>query len=73
MPSTLKEMIFYAEVLSKDIPFLRVDFYEIAGKVYFGELTFFPDSGYGRFTDDKWDKKMGDMITLPNIKCDDKL
>lgn len=64
LPSTLKEMISYAELLSKDIHFLRVDFYEIGGKVYFGELTFFPDSGYGKWTEDKYDNIIGDYLKL---------
>lgn len=64
IPSTLKEMISYAEMLSKGIPFLRVDFYDINGKVYFGELTFFPDSGYGKWTDERYDKIIGNYISL---------
>lgn len=38
-------MLEIAKVLSKDIPFLRVDLYEINGKIYFGELTFTPCAG----------------------------
>ena len=40
-PQTYEKMVEFAEILSKDIPFVRVDFYEISGKLYFGELTFF--------------------------------
>ena len=58
-------MIELAEHLSKNIPFLRVDFYEIDGKVYFGELTFFPASGFSKFDPEEWDKKMGDWLMLP--------
>ncbi len=64
-PETFDEMITLAEKLSEGIPFVRVDFYEINGKVYFGELTFFPDSGFGEFNPPEWDKKLGDMILLP--------
>ena len=53
-----------AGILSAGTKFLRVDFYEANNKVYFGELTFYPASGFGKFTDDKWDKKMGDWIEL---------
>ena len=42
------EMIRLAEELSKNIPFVRSDFYEINGQLYFGELTFYPGSGFGR-------------------------
>lgn len=66
MPNNLAKMIELAETLSKDIPFLRVDFYNIDGKILFGELTFFPAGGVGRFTDDKWDKQLGDLLIIPN-------
>lgn len=65
MPINLKTMIEFAQKLSKNVPFLRVDFYEINGKIYFGELTFYPASGFGRFIPEEWDKKLGDMIKLP--------
>lgn len=64
-PLNLTEMISLAEKLSKDIPFLRVDFYEVNNRVYFGELTFFPASGFGPFTEEKWDYELGDWIELP--------
>ena len=44
-PNNLKKMINIAEQLSKDIPFVRVDLYEIDNKIYFGELTFTPAAG----------------------------
>ncbi len=54
--------------LSIDIPFVRVDFYEIEGKVYFGELTFFHHNGTVAFDPEEWDKTLGDMINLDGIK-----
>lgn len=63
-PQTYKEMVTLAEKLSENIPFIRVDFYEINGRVYFGELTFFPGSGYEEFTPEEWDKTFGDWIEL---------
>lgn len=36
------------------------------GNIYFGELTFFPASGWGEFTDEKWDYKLGEWIKLPD-------
>lgn len=65
IPSNLAEMISLAEKLSVDTPFLRVDFYNCQNNILFGELTFYPASGFGRFTSDSWDKKLGDMLILP--------
>ena len=65
MPKNLKKMIECAEKLSEGIAFLRVDFYEADGRMYFGEMTFFPESGFGCFTEDKWDLTLGSWIELP--------
>lgn len=62
-PKNLRKMIELAEILSKNHPFLRVDFYEIAGKIYFGELTFFPGSGYEEFSPFEADEQLGKLIT----------
>lgn len=67
-PSKLKEMLELSEILSKDIPFLRTDFYIINDKVYFGELTFFPASGMSKFEPEDWDITIGTWLQLPNIK-----
>lgn len=64
IPKNLYQMIVYAEKLAQGTSFLRVDFYNIAGKIFFGEMTFFPASGFGTFTDENWDKKMGDWLML---------
>ena len=64
-PSNYDLMIELAEKLSKDIPFVRVDFYDIDGKIYFGELTFYPGCGFEEFNPEEWDKKLGDLIKLP--------
>lgn len=45
-PKNLEEMFQIAEKLSEGIPFVRVDLYEVDGKVYFGEMTFFPSAGF---------------------------
>ena len=44
--------------------FVRIDFYNINGKIYFGEITFFPTSGFGGFDPIEWDYKFGSMIDL---------
>lgn len=63
-PEELAEMYRLAEMLSKDIPFVRTDFYIVKHKVYFGELTFFPASGMGQFVPKEWDYKFGEMLDL---------
>ena len=65
-PSNYNLMIELSEKLAKNIPFIRVDWYEINGQVYFGELTFFPGCGLEEFTPEEWDYKLGDWIELPN-------
>lgn len=64
-PINYELMINLAEILCKDIPFVRVDFYEINKKVYFGELTFYPGSGLEEFTPEEYDYLFGKMIELP--------
>lgn len=63
-PINLKLMEEYAKILSSGHRFLRVDFYEVDGKIYFGELTFYPTAGYMHFDPEEWDKKLGDLIVL---------
>ena len=65
-PSSLKQMVTDAELLSKETPFVRADFYEVAGQYYFGELTFFPGGGFEEFDPSSWDETLGSWIKLPN-------
>ena len=58
-------MLRISEKLSQDMDFVRVDLYEINGKVYFGELTFFPGCGMEEFIPDKWDNILGSWLALP--------
>jgi hypothetical protein len=64
-PLNYEKMIAFSERLSEGIPFVRVDFYEINQKLYFGELTFFPGSGMEEFTPDSVDEELGKLIKLP--------
>lgn len=64
IPNELHEMISCAEILAEDIPFVRVDFYDSNGRVYFGEITFYPASGFGKLVPDEWDEILGDWIQL---------
>ncbi len=66
-PENLELMIKIAEKLSKNIPFVRVDLYDINGKIYFGELTFYPGSGLEEFSPEKYDRILGDEINLSNV------
>lgn len=63
-PQSLELMLKLARKLSEGIPFVRVDFYSIEKKLYFGELSFYPESGTGRFEPEKWDDIFGEWIDL---------
>lgn len=65
-PTCFEEMKDLASKLSKGTPELRVDFYEVNGKVYFGELTFSHWSGFTPFEPEEWDYKFGSWIQLPD-------
>lgn len=66
-PINYDKMLEIADKLASEIssPFVRIDLYNIKGKIYFGEITFFPATGMGVFRPTEWDKKLGDMIKLP--------
>lgn len=63
-PPHLDEMIHDATLLSKDFKFVRVDFYDTPEKLYLGELTFTPASGYMKYIDSNVDIELGEMLTL---------
>ncbi|MCM1263704.1 MAG: hypothetical protein NC313_13415 [Butyrivibrio sp.] len=65
-PQNYETMIALAEKLSSGIsnPFVRIDFYEVNRKIYFGEITFFLGGGFEEFRPDKWDKKLGSWIRI---------
>lgn len=67
-PTSYEKMVQLAENLSNVIPFVRVDFYEIQEKIYFGELTFYPGSGFEKFNPPEWDRILGDWLILPEKK-----
>ena len=64
-PSTFNEMREIAEKLSAGIPHVRVDLYESAGKVFFGELTFYDSSGTEKIDPPEWDEIIGSWLELP--------
>lgn len=64
-PDCIDEMFSIAEKLSKGIPYVRVDLYCIDGFVYFGEMTFYPDSGFDSNLLEESDAYWGKMLILP--------
>lgn len=64
-PDTFEQMKTYSRILSEGFCHIRVDFYEVNEKVYFGELTLYNTSGLTPFYPNKWDKVFGDWLKLP--------
>lgn len=67
-PKNYSTMLALSAKLSFGIPHVRVDFYNINGKIYFGELTFFHWSGLVPFEPEEWDYKLGSWLKLPERK-----
>ena len=63
LPSNIKEMIAVGKKLSEDFPYARIDLYNIQGKIVFGEVTFYPWSGYVKFRPDEFDFRLGAYFT----------
>ncbi|MFM2339478.1 MAG: hypothetical protein RLZZ360_114 [Candidatus Parcubacteria bacterium] len=66
-PDNLKTLVCLAETIGADFPFVRVDFYNLNGRIFFGELTFFPSAGFTPFYPDHFDSYYGDILTLLRI------
>lgn len=64
LPENIQEMIEVAEKLANGFPFARVDLYNINGKIYFGEITFYPWSGFVTFTPDSFDFELGEYFNI---------
>ena len=67
-PEKLEEMLEIAKILSENFPAVRVDLYCVQNKIYFGELTFYPWSGYVKFEPDKFDFVLGEKFNLTSYK-----
>lgn len=63
-PVFFNEMVKTSELLAKDFPFTRVDFYETNSNFYIGELTFYPGAGFEKFTPTEWDLKFGSLLKI---------
>lgn len=64
-PKSFETMKEFAALLSQDFAFVRVDFYDVNGKLYMGEMTFTPMSGLGRFEPAQWNRELGKLLILP--------
>ena len=63
-PEVLGELLDLSRKLSQGIPFVRTDFYINKGKLLFGEMTFYPASGFETFVPETFDRKLGDYLSL---------
>lgn len=66
-PAVLSQMLALAKQLSKDIPFVRTDFYLVDNQIYFGELTFYHEAGLGKIDPQAFDRELGEWIILPGM------
>lgn len=66
MPNNYADMITIAEDLSSKLDFIRVDLYTNESEVFFGEITVYPDAGYGKFSPSSFDEKVGELWDLGN-------
>lgn len=65
-PSTLSKMIEFSETIAKEFPYIRVDFYDVDGKLYFGEITQHHGGGFDQIRPIEWDYRFGNMLNLKN-------
>lgn len=61
-PKNFEKMLEIARKLSLEFPFVRVDLYNVDGQIYFGELTFYPWTGYVQFLPDEFDFTLGKLM-----------
>jgi len=66
-PARFEDMLRLSRKIAEGKSFCRVDFYEVDAKLYFGELTFFPSSGFEGFEPEEYDRILGEKIHLGNI------
>ena len=65
-PQNYDKMVELAEILCKDVPFVRIDFYNLNGKIYVGEMTFTPGL-FLRLEPREWDFKLGECLDLTEV------
>lgn len=66
-PKNFDRMMEVAKKLSEDFPFVRVDLYNLDGKIYFGELTFYPWTGYVKFNPESFDEELGSLMDISSF------
>lgn len=66
-PKPLKKMIKIAEQISRDFPFVRVDFFYNNLHLYIGEITFFPNAGFKKYRPQSFDTQMGEKLNIDNL------
>lgn len=67
-PPTLDLMIKMGKKIAEDLDFVRVDYYDVDGKLYFGEITICHGAGFDKFSPEEYDEICGRMLELPSIK-----
>lgn len=67
-PQLLEQLVACAEKLGEELPFVRADFYVCGGKIYFGEMTFYPAGGVTPFEPESWDETFGSWLQLPETE-----
>ena len=63
-PHNLSDLLKISSLLSYPFKFVRVDLYSVGGKIYVGELTFFPDGGFKYFSNEEYDHHLGSYIDI---------
>lgn len=66
-PKSLKKMISLSEILASEFNYVRVDWYDVDNKLYFGELTFHHDGGYRPILPEEWDYKLGERLKIKKL------
>ena len=73
-PESLEQMLHYSFLLSQDLPYIRVDFYDLYGECRFGEMTPYPGGGLNCVFDPyEWEETFGEWVTLPKPNRNPKL
>lgn len=67
LPECMPEMIKVGERLSEDLPYTRIDLYDVDGKIVFGEITFYPWSGYVKYHPDSYDFQLGSYFDISSF------
>lgn len=66
LPNCFDDLLSLAKKLSQDIPFVRTDFYVVNNNILFGEMTFYPTSGFASYKPQRWEECMGEWLRLPS-------